>query len=71
VSGQCYALSALSLWEEPCFEWVGSFHGSSAYMDIVEESKYIALGFLTPLLGVEESVYVALGYLTPSLGRGE
>jgi hypothetical protein len=33
VSSQRYALAALSLWEEPRSQWIGSFDGSRAYMD--------------------------------------
>jgi hypothetical protein len=51
MSSHHYALAALSHWGEPRYEWVGSFDVSSAYMDIVDESGYIALGYLTPFLG--------------------
>jgi hypothetical protein len=34
MSSQRYALAALSLWEEPRYQWVGSFEGSRAYMTL-------------------------------------
>jgi hypothetical protein len=49
MSSQRYALADLSLWEEPRYRWEGSFDGSRAYMEPVEESRCIALGFLTPV----------------------
>jgi hypothetical protein len=54
VSSQRYALAGLSLWEEPRYQWVRSFDDSIAYLDTVEENRYIALGFLTPLLDTGE-----------------
>jgi hypothetical protein len=33
MSSQRYVLAALSLWEEPGWQWIGSFDGFRAYMD--------------------------------------
>jgi hypothetical protein len=54
MSSQRYALAAQSFREEPQYKWIGSFDGFWAYMETVEESRCIALAFLTPLLCRDE-----------------
>jgi hypothetical protein len=68
VSNRSYAMAALFLWEEPRYQWVGNFDGSRAYLVTVQESRYIVLGFLTPLLGRGEYSALSVGRFIP-LGR--
>jgi hypothetical protein len=53
VSSQRYALAALSLWEEPGCQWIGSLMAPGPIMTM-EEARYMAQAFLTQLLCRDE-----------------